>query len=158
MKQIIVYTFHPSPADVRLLRQALGENHNWDSVLPLASALMDNDAEMERLIEMLRPLTASQHMAVFKQPPIEEIQPLTRAEAIDLIISSELWESFLRDFGVEASEIDFHTSEHPRCWIVAAAIKGGGIPPGVGFIVDKHSRRILSRRYIDLFSPEGPLL
>jgi hypothetical protein len=49
-------------------------------------------------------------------------------------------------------------NEHERCWVIMAVKSGGGIPPGMGFLVDKASGAVFPRRIADIISIDGNLI
>jgi hypothetical protein len=77
---------------------------------------------------------------------------MTSEEAVRLVKSQDSWNAFLQSFGVEATEVKLQIYEYPRCWIATALVGDRGIPPGLGFVVDKVSRNVFVRRLADVLS------
>jgi hypothetical protein len=87
----------------------------------------------------------------------EELSSMTSEDAIRVIKSHDSWKEFEESFEVSCRQIRFQVSDHARFWIVAAIHADGGIPPGIGFLVDKFSQRVFSRRLVDLYDHNGEL-
>jgi hypothetical protein len=154
MKRILVYIKNPSSADIRRLRALFGEQLEISS-LPIVSGPIDTDLELQSIQDQLSRLSSSSSLGVIIVP--EELSPMTSEEAIRVIKSNDAWKEFLESFGVSSRQIGFQVSDHARYWIVAAIRAGGGIPPGIGFLVDKFSQRVFSRRLVDLYDHNGKL-
>ena len=83
---------------------------------------------------------------------------MTSEEAITLVKSHEAWRELLHSFQVDSPEVRLHTNEHSRCWVIMACAQPTGIPPGIGFVVDKFSGKVFPRRIADIISPDGKLI
>jgi len=161
MKQVVIYSEHPSPSQERVLRRALGPNFVWKSVLPLVSELICSEHELKAKLDILKglgDLSAQMTTLTLVQPSDEEVPAIPEEEVILALKRSPEWSAFLQQFGTTADTVEFSAKEHSRCWVVAASVLGGGMPPGMGFLVDKFSMSIVPRRFVDVFSPNGEIL
>jgi hypothetical protein len=153
MKHLLIYTEHPSSHDARCLRRVLGEDCRVDSVLPIVSEPIVSE---DRLRSMLQALAAlSDGSTVIVAPSEGETPKMTSEEAITLIKSHEAWRKLLHSFQVDPLDVRLEANEHPRCWVIVALAQPIGIPPGIGFIVDKFSGTVFPRRIVDIISSDG---
>jgi hypothetical protein len=87
----------------------------------------------------------------------EALSSMTSEDAIRAIKSHGSWRKFQESFEVSGRKVGFQVSNHEKYRIVAAILEGGGIPSGIGFLVDEFSQRVFSRRLVDLHDHNGEL-
>jgi hypothetical protein len=146
MKQHVVIYFHnPGPQDEYDIKRAFGRAaaRNLDMVFPFVSEPMEL-AEIEAALPKLVDTGV-----VLVQPPLSEIAGMTRDEALELVRRDSEWDDLLRRFRVDVPH-SLETKEFPHCWLILVQAREAGIPPGGGFIVDKHSKRVLVKRWVDV--------
>lgn len=84
--------------------------------------------------------------------------PLSQDEATELIRKDPAWRELVDSFQVAEERFVIRAKEHEFCWVLAAHVPGGGIPAGIGFMVDKGSSTVLPRRLVDVLSLDGELI
>jgi hypothetical protein len=92
----------------------------------------------------------SNRSTVIVAPSEAETPRMTSGEAVNLVKSHEAWREFLHSFQVDSFEVRLYTKEHSRCWVIMARAQPTGIPPGIGFVVDKLSGTVFPRRFADI--------
>jgi hypothetical protein len=157
MYYLVAYVVHPSRSELRVLQKVFGADFRG-SALPVVSppfpSRVDADA---RLREVSRPDISGPDEAILVQPEEQDIPPFSLESALRLLKHDGAWGQFVRDFDTTDAEIEVLTVEHSRCWIVLASVAGAQIPPGEAFVVDKYSRRVFPRRYVDALSSMNEL-
>jgi hypothetical protein len=156
MRHLLVYTDHPSSREARCLRNVLGEDCRVDSVLPIVSEPVGSEDRLRSMLEALAAL--SERSTVIVAPSEAETPKMTSDEAITLVKSHEAWRELLYSFQVDSLEVRLDANEHSRCWVIMACAQPIGIPPGIGFVVDKFSGTVFPRRIADIISPDGRLI
>jgi hypothetical protein len=142
---LVVYTHYPQRYHLRLLRKVLGEEvSSLDLVMPLVVPFTGHPTISLTIAYF------PDNFDVIVQPSEDEIPPMPLAEALQLARADEAWVHMLRAWNVEEL-YSLSTREFPRFWLLLPQAASEGIPPGLGFIVDKWSRRVLSRRFIDVW-------
>jgi hypothetical protein len=54
--------------------------------------------------------------------------------------------------------VKLEVREHQFCWSVLARAMEPGIPPGEAYLVDKETRTVLPRRWIDVMRLQDPTM
>jgi hypothetical protein len=159
MKRVIVYVENPSSSQLRCIRTAIGERNVADSVLPKVSDVIDSESELEGVLKTLAELRGPpDRLAVIVVPSDPSAAAMSAAEATSALTSEASWEEFLREYQTDAQRVELRMKEHPYCWVVSACVPEGGLPPGMGFLIDKFSRTVFPRRLIDVLASEGGLI
>jgi len=116
----------------------------------VVSRPFESAVEAEITVRALRQANVFRlHEDVLVQPEEENIPPMSERMALRLLEQDAAWIEF-RDGFAAGREIDVKTEEHARCWVFIATVPPAHIPPGEAFLVDKDSRRIFPRRYVDV--------
>lgn len=159
MSYILLYADNPSRSDLRQLQQTLGYEVRIDSVLPaLIGPLESDDRARALLAELKRSCSRSGRVAVILDAGGEPARAAKVDVARLLVESHSEWKSLLSEYPSSPSlRVRMQFKEHPRCWVVAASVEGQGLPPGLGFIVDKHTGAVMRRRLVDVVSVDGSL-
>jgi len=159
MKFLVVYASHPSRSTVRSIRRILGSSVDVDSVLPMVSDPIDTDERAHDMLAALRESwTPGRDELAMLQPEDAAIPAMSKDAAIALVQQREEWRELLAGFGASPPGVELEAKEHPRCVVVAVSVATGGIPPGLGFIIDKLSGRVLPRRFVDVVGDDGRLI
>lgn len=161
MKYIVVYAEHPSPSQEHLLRRALGQNGVWRSVLPLSSAPFCSEQELQSalaILSLLKDSSPNNQTLVFLQPSEREVPATFEGDVIGALRRSQEWEAFIREFEADRGTVKIRLRQHPRCWVVSASVPDGGMPPGLGFLIDAFTMTVIPRRFADVLTPEGELI
>jgi hypothetical protein len=119
-----------------------------ESPYPIVVGTFDSGDELETTLRQLQNLRLDEYLVVRSED--SPATDLDRDAAIERVKTSEHWEAFLEDFQSTEAEVSLSIREHPFCWIVLAEVKGAGIPPGIGYLVDKQTGRVFPRRFIDI--------
>lgn len=159
MKFLVTYASHPSASTMRAIRRALGSQPQLGTVLPVVSMPFATDEEAEeRRALLLESWVPGPEEAVLIQPELSELPRMEQAVAIALAKRHEETEQFLDEVAREHSAVKFRVKEHPRCYVVAIYVSSGGIPPGLGILVDKASGRVFPRRFVDVMDGSGEVI
>src|SRR4051794_1369915 len=65
------------------------------------------------------------------------------------------WVEFRDSANIPAPMIKFAVKEYAECWLALVYDSRRGLPPGVGFVVDKQSRQVFARRFVDVLATPG---
>jgi hypothetical protein len=154
MKHILVYVEHASSCEDDHLKKILGMRLQIDSVLPIVSDPIGDERRVQSILVDLSHLRAASagRMSIIVAPRESEIPGMTKEAAVGMLKSQDAWRDFLQSFEVDAVDVKFCLKEHRWCWVGAAFVSGGGIPPGIGFVIDKCSGSVFLRRFADVHS------
>ncbi len=151
MNYIVVYAWYPSPSQTRAIQDSLGiriDPHHC--VLPIVSPpIASEEKARQQLTALLDSWRRGSKENAFIQPEVCDLPTLSDQQAITLARNRGDWKEFAELEG-ETFEVHFRSKQHPRCVVVECSRSIGGIPPGVGFLIDKFSGQIFPRRYIDV--------
>ena len=145
-----MYLEFTRPRQERRLREVVSGNGSWESMLPRIHPLPSAEA-LQALLPVVQALIDDYPEGVaafFVQPMDDAGMALSFDDMVAAVHATSRWEEFIHS--VESAKVHFYSREYPRCWIVAAQLEPGFIGSGIGFIVDKHSRTVLPRRYVDV--------
>lgn len=156
MYYLVAYVINPSGSYRRALQRVFGTEFR-ESALPVVSQPCESFDEAEAKLQEIRHATAKgwDDDAILIEPDEEKIPLVSEEAALCVVRRHEAWAEFLESFHAREEEVRIETKEHARCWVVVAVVPSGGIPPGVGFVIDKHSERIFPHRYVDVVSLDG---
>lgn len=155
MYYLVAYVLSPSGSYRRALQRVFGAEFR-ESALPVISRPCESFDEAEAKLQEIRHATAIQDdHSILIEPDEENIPAVSEEAALCLLRRHEAWAEFLESFHTREEEVRIQTKEHARCWVVVAVVPSGGIPPGVGFVIDKHFERVFPHRYIDVVSFDG---
>lgn len=157
MKRIIVYAIHPLRAhDVHRLKALIGPDFDPAPGVPFRRELNDDDAnELRRSVEGLRLPSGAIEMVVVEPGDSGGVD---RDAARSMISTHPKWQEFLAAAGGSAGSWDVLLREHEDYWLGVARFDRTGIPPGIGFVIDKRTGLIFPTRYIDVTDLNGNLL
>lgn len=152
MKHAVIYLGSGFPSQMRILREALGYTPEWSPVMPIVSRPIADEQELSRILELLDRLTQGSHWdpQIMAQPDENSVPRLTFEAAMVSVRANEALHDFLLERSLDEKDLLVRAADKPRCWLIAVHSPEGGIPPGLGFVVDKHSSIAMSRRWIDV--------
>lgn len=141
--RLVIYADNPSRRMQQDIEVLMGSDVRVDEVLPVVSEPLAPDVAIAAA-DQLKDVGM-----VLIQDSETDIPTMTAEEAIAVISRLDAWTDLLRSYGVVAPHL-VETKEFPRCWLILVRAVESGIPPGEGFVVDKCSKRVVQRRYIDV--------
>jgi len=155
--KIIVYTDNLRGSQIRELERAVGAKYCAGSVLPMVVELASNDVGLDDKLRDIHQLesSAAGAIVVILDTGTTADPPLTDAEVIDMLGTHPEWVEFRESANIPVSMIKFAVKEYAECWLALVYDSRGGLPPGAGFVVDKHSRRVFARRFVDVLGTPG---
>jgi hypothetical protein len=141
MAKLLVYVDPPflSSADERALRKLLGSSY-VPEIVPFEFSVpsSEHDAVHEALSGVL---SKHRYMIVVAADDVG----LSRDDAVHAVAAHCATQNIDFEGAEIVRELDLR-----RCWAFLVNFPGWSLPSGLGFIVDKASRTVLQRRFIDL--------
>lgn len=149
MTRILLYPLgRLTASDARLIERVLGVRPVSGDILPLCSPELSSQ---EAAAEVRAGLAAARfpgdlYVVETAQASHEGCE---EAEALRAAREHEEAKELVERLGAEARPVFWSVHELPWCWGVIVR-SDQGIPPGIGFLVDRTTRQVIPHRLIDV--------
>lgn len=150
MTRVLVYLDNPPASDVRLVERVLCARRAADRISPLCSSVLESPDSVAAVRSELATVRFPGSLCIV-ETPLRSDEGCDQQEALRAAMAHEEAKRFLAEGPRDGQRPIWTATALPWCWAVSVRFEEG-IPPGIGFLVDRTTRQVMPHRWIDVMA------